>query len=382
MLTKRRGIVVLCVLVVLLGCAWVYDFFTAPFEAEAELMVQPRSALEVMMDGPLSSRSADDQLVIAQSMSQLIRSRAVVSHALSRDSVKNHPIVKAQADPEAFVIDRLQVEVTPPGVIVVRMKVGQDPALCAAIVNAVVDAFVDREVAAERLGKRAEIQGIEARLAERIELEKKKRADLENLRQVLGSPDSGRWSQVELLKAEAEQLKQLSSQLRHKLLQMEMGSIEGDEAEKDWSIATVSRSNTNTGVGGDSDGGSMRFDWPGADWTIALSFKKAGRTTTREVVQERARRYKEECDRCTTLLSKTLEQLGVAQNGLQNQATRSFELETRQHEVDLLGEQVDDLCRFKNRLELLLEAESRVEVISQATKPVSRQYWFRWGHDT
>ena len=51
MSTKRRVVVLLCVLVLLGGCVWVYELRFAPYVAEAELMVQPKSDLDLLFDG-------------------------------------------------------------------------------------------------------------------------------------------------------------------------------------------------------------------------------------------------------------------------------------------------------------------------------------------
>ena len=80
-------------------------------------------------------------------------------------------------------------------------------------------------------------------------------------------------------------------------------------------------------------------------------------------------------------LEEVLGQLAAAQPALPEKSSGSFELDTRQHEIDLLREQIDDLCRFKSRAVLTLESGARVEVISKAVKPVSRRHWFGWRSD-
>ena len=55
-------------------------------------------------------------------MSQLIRSRTVIAKALSKESIKNHPLIQQHAaDPEGFVMSRLEVAVKQPGLIAVRI---------------------------------------------------------------------------------------------------------------------------------------------------------------------------------------------------------------------------------------------------------------------
>ena len=83
-------------------------------------------------------------------------------------------------------------------------------------------------------------------------------------------------------------------------------------------------------------------------------------------------------------LGHVLGQIAAARHALTEGASlgkKSFDLEMRQHEIDLLREQVDELVRMKRRAELTLESGSRVEVISPAVKPVSRRHWFGWGGD-
>ena len=66
MLTKRRVMVLLCVLVLLGGCTWVYERRFAPYVAEAELMVQPRSDLDLLFDGHGSAAASEDQAVVGR----------------------------------------------------------------------------------------------------------------------------------------------------------------------------------------------------------------------------------------------------------------------------------------------------------------------------
>ena len=59
----------------------------------------------------------------------------------------------SQADPEGFVLKRLEVEVKQPGLIVVRMTDRDSPDLCADLANAIVDTYVNRVIEAERAQK-------------------------------------------------------------------------------------------------------------------------------------------------------------------------------------------------------------------------------------
>ena len=80
MLTIRRAIALVCVLLVLGIFAWVYGWLWPPYEAEAELLVRPRSELELMIAGRSNGvlASADDSWAIAQNVSKLISSHTVI----------------------------------------------------------------------------------------------------------------------------------------------------------------------------------------------------------------------------------------------------------------------------------------------------------------
>ena len=103
MLTKRRVIVLMCVLALLGGCVWVLELFFAPYEAEAELMVRPRSEIDSPFDERGGDRASEDQVVVAQNVVQLLRSRSVIAAALDSASLKEHancsakPIQKASS---------------------------------------------------------------------------------------------------------------------------------------------------------------------------------------------------------------------------------------------------------------------------------------------
>ena len=380
MLTKRRVIVLLCVLVLLGGCAWVYELRFAPYVAEAELIVQPRSDLDLLFDGHGSAAANEDQSVIAQNMSQLIRSRTVIAKALDQESIKNHPLIREQAaDPEGFVASRLEVEVKQPSLIVVRMRERHDPALCADIVNAIVDAFVEGMAAVERSQKLGTISRLEKHLTAQTELEKKKRADLEALCTSLGPRDGGRWALVERMKVEVEQLKQVADRIREKLLDFRLSDAEvggdGSQARSPY-VVPLGRE-----VGGMINPEKVWLDLRPSDWVITLSVRKSDSGLDREARLARYKRYEEEYRRCMADLEEVLGQLAAAQPALPEKSSGSFELDTRQHEIDLLREQIDDLCRLKSRAELTLESGARVEVISEAVRPVSRRHWFAWRSD-
>ncbi len=137
MLTVRRVIALACVVVFLGACAWASGWFHPVYQAEAELRVRPRSAMEWMVMGQDPGLAGvDDRLTIAQEAGRRIRSREVITNALRM--MNDHPIILAQADPEDFVARQLDVEAIQPGTILLRLTLEQDPTFCADLVNAIV----------------------------------------------------------------------------------------------------------------------------------------------------------------------------------------------------------------------------------------------------
>ena len=202
-----------------------------------------------------------------------------------------------------------------------------DPGLCADLANAIVDAFADGVVARERQQKIQTLNRLEEHLKSQTELEKKKRADVEALREMLGPSERGPTAREERVKLEVEQLRQGINRVREEMLAMRLAGTETDSRDK-------------------PEHERVCLDLRWSDWRLTLALREAADDVDPEAHLARYRRYEEELQRAEHELEAALEQLPAVQFAALGK--HSFEVETRQHEIELLKEQVDELYRLED----------------------------------
>ena len=347
MLTVRRVIALVCIVVFLGACAWVSGWLHPVYQAEAELRVRPRSAMELMVMGQDPDHAAvDDRLTIAQEAGRQIRSREVITEALR--VMKDHPIILAQADPEDFVARRLDVEVIQPGIILVRMSHQQDPTFCADLVNAIIDGFKSSAENKLRVQQVNEIEGLEQHVAELKDSYRRQASALEHLRQSLQSSHgsrSGKSVGSEFLKVKVEQLKLAANRTSERLLDERLSSadVRGHQDQENASDSQRSAADDS-----DASGEAKHL--------------------------EKSKRLQEEYERLMADLEKSLELLAAqAEVPSEEIGSSRFALDEAQREAERLSRQVDEANSLLAKTKAIARFEPRMEVVSRAVTPVSRR---------
>jgi capsular polysaccharide biosynthesis protein len=345
MLTIRRVMALVCILVLLGAGAWIYGWLRPTYEAQAELRVRPTSELQLATETPNSRVTAtDDRWTLAQDMAELVRSHSVITAALRQESIKSHPSISQQEDPVEYVTERLDVVPKRSGLITVRVTT-PDPALCRDLANAIVDAFISRFEMAERQQQMAMCEKLEQQLVELTNKCQSCMAELDEIRRSDATANEHGWARVEQLKVEVEQCRLAANRAHEKLVDLRLQDVE---------------------VGGNANGNT------GAD--VSGSWDRDNR-------QVATTRFKGEYDRNMNHLAETLAQLAAEQRAQQEQSSGSAVVEMRQHETARMRARIDELSARLADCRLLLQLASRVELLSNAEIPVSPRPWFGGHHN-
>ena len=84
-------------------------------------------------------------------------------------------------------------------------------------------------------------------------------------------------------------------------------------------------------------------------------------------------RLKEEYQRNMANLEQSLELLAVEQHELREEPSGSYQMEIHQLEAERLKQQIDEVCDMLARLKLMQGSASRIELVSRAEIPISRE---------
>jgi uncharacterized protein involved in exopolysaccharide biosynthesis len=318
-----------CVVVFVVASVWGYRWWQAPYEAVAELRVRGKSDVEMMIEGGTAT-AADDRWIIAQSASQTIRSQTVLTAALGHVSIKNHPLIRQQVDPEKFVAQLLTVSMKQPGIILVRVRDRRDPQFCADLANAIVGAFISTIEGASEAQKGETIQKLSSHLEKVAADYESCTAEVEQFRRSLMAPDSEQIARTEYLKVEVEQRKLAADRCYQQLTAMLR--IEG---------------------------------------LISGTLDSENRS-------EMSKRLTEEYERNMNDLQESQKLLAAEQCKLTAQTPLSYKVDMQQHVVDRKRREIDQLSDMIDRLRLMREFGPRIEVTSPAQVPHSRERWIGW----
>ncbi|MHB8865717.1 MAG: GumC domain-containing protein [Pirellulaceae bacterium] len=326
MMTRRRlfATTVILALAILGVAVWCFGWFDSPYEAKAELRVRPRSEFELLTMG--GTTATDDRWDVLQELRQILTSRSVVFTALRQNTIKDHPIIRNQSDPEGFVIRHLEVAAYRPSAMIVTMSHKCDPQFCSDLVNAIVDSFVSEIVARDVMQKQSESEKLRTYLDTLQDEYRRRAAKLEVLRATLGnSAHSGDGqARIRRLNIEVDQLTRAADAAHHNLTDARLS-----EAEMD------------------------------SNWE-------------RDTRLEKLRRLEEEYQRIMADLEKKLAQLPIAHEGTHGSVT----LATQEDELDRLRRQIDTINEKLAQAELSVEFGPRIELVSPARKPTTRRGWF------
>jgi capsular exopolysaccharide synthesis family protein len=180
------------------GAAAAWFFLAAPYTAFAQVQVKANPEV-IAFGSPEESRN--EFLTFLRTQARHLKSRFVLSAALTRDETKNLPRVLRQADPLAWLEDELLVESQEGSEIIQIKKSGPEPGEELALVNAVIKAYEKEVVEAENDLRKKRLDELESQYNARHEELRKKRDSLRQMAEDLGgSTDSLALSQIQVNK--------------------------------------------------------------------------------------------------------------------------------------------------------------------------------------
>jgi uncharacterized protein involved in exopolysaccharide biosynthesis len=171
--SRWRRILLFWVLVASPVAYVIYVFVEPTFEAVSLLRVEPRP-INLYSPGRPEALKPEDDKPYVQTQIQLIRSDSVLNAALAKPGISNLPMVASSKDPMVDLREKLGVTIVGENTYLIRVALGsKDPNEAAAIVNAVVDAYLEqhnryRHVSNRNL--RNDLEGERAKLEKEIEM--------------------------------------------------------------------------------------------------------------------------------------------------------------------------------------------------------------------
>jgi capsular exopolysaccharide synthesis family protein len=194
----RRWPLALVLGIILAGAGGTAAWFllAAPYTAFAQVRIKAKDD-EVVFARPEDGRS--EFLTFLKTQARHLKSRFVLSGALSREETKNLPIVLRQPDPLAWLEDELLVDSQEGSEIIMLTFRGPDAGEVTALVNGVVKVYEKEVVQAETEKRQKQLNEVDGKFRDLHEQLHKKREKLRNLAAELGgSPDSGALSQLQV----------------------------------------------------------------------------------------------------------------------------------------------------------------------------------------
>lgn len=120
---------------------------------------------------------------------QLVTSRFVLAAALRNPEIAELPLVRQQRDPVAWLGQTLQVVATGRSEILPVQLTGEDPGAVAALVNAVVQAYLNEVVDVERNQRRQRLNELDRVYTDMEGAMRRRRNDLKQLAEQVGTGD-------------------------------------------------------------------------------------------------------------------------------------------------------------------------------------------------
>jgi len=201
----------------------------APYVAFAQVRVKAK-AEEIAF--PTLEEARSEFLTFLRTQARHLKSRFVLSAALTREETKSLPVVLRQGDPIAWLEDELLVESTEGSEIITVTLRGPEPSELTALVNAVIKAYEKEVVEAENDQRKKRLDEVESQYNSRHEDLRKKRDSMRQMAEDLGNTDSMALSQlqVNLLSRLGERERQ-HGQARSELMQAQL-RIDSYKAQK------------------------------------------------------------------------------------------------------------------------------------------------------
>lgn len=167
------------------GAAW--SFGHSRYTAVALLRVASKEQQLVFRTMDQDIRS--DFETYRSTQQQLVTSRFVLAAALRNPEIAELPLVRQQRDPVAWLGQTLQVVATGRSEILPVQLTGEDPVAVAALVNAVVQAYLNEVVDVERNQRRQRLNELDRVYTDMEGGMRRRRNDLKQLAEQVGTGD-------------------------------------------------------------------------------------------------------------------------------------------------------------------------------------------------
>jgi polysaccharide biosynthesis transport protein len=218
----RRWPLALALGLLLAGAGAIAAWFllAAPYTAFAQVQVKA-SPEWIGFRGPEEGRS--EFLTFLRTQARHLKSRFVLSAALTREETKNLPIVLRQADPLAWLEDELLVESQEGSEIITATLRGPEPTELTALINAVIKAYEKEVVQAENDQRKKRLDEVENQYNLRYEDLRKKKESLKQMADDLGATETLALSQKQVnLLAWLGELRRQHGLVRGELMQAQL----------------------------------------------------------------------------------------------------------------------------------------------------------------
>ncbi len=210
----RRRWAVACFLGLLGGTiAGLVTWFTYPERYTATALLRIASSPEaILFTNAMPGASYE---IYRSTQQQYVTSRFVLLAALRQPSVSNLDPVRREPDAAAWLLERLSVRFAGNSELMQISMTAENPEQTAALVNAVVDAYMEEVVAVEHNQRRQRLDELERLYSEKESELRKRRNDLMQLAEQLQTGDS-----------EALSLKERSAVQRFSMYRQELANVQ------------------------------------------------------------------------------------------------------------------------------------------------------------
>jgi len=243
---RRRWLLATTIGLVCGGLAGAAVLLTGQETYTAKAMVRIASREQQLVFGTSADAGGASFDVYKNTQIQLLKSRFCLIAALRDPEVAKLPLVQAQLDPVRWLAGEISVSFPGSGEIMLVGLTGEDPKSVAALVNAVVAAYMTEVVDVERAQRRERLSELDRIYTEKETEVRSKRTDLKQLAEQLGTGDSQALAlkqqyalqlytayRTELIQLQVE-LRRLSSELKaQEALLEKVDDIEITESELD-----------------------------------------------------------------------------------------------------------------------------------------------------
>ncbi len=340
--------------------------------------------------------------IYKSTQAQLLRSRFVIHTALRQHEVAELPLIERHDDPVSWLADELRVDF-PGNAEIMRVSLrGDHPQQLAAMVDAVVEAYMREVVEAERNRRRERLADLDRIHAETETEFRTRQSDLKSLAEQLGTGDPEALLLDQLMAR--QQLAALQSELVR--LQLDLGHTEAElqtrrAALRKGRAAEVSETALDAFAVSDPVAQRMRGEVERLGQLVAATEAVATEATRRFVTQSRhdldaakqrlaarrselrkelLRRQRASAEAEAATLEKQIALISVQREQLAEEAKRqaakskdyggsSVDIEMMRTEIGHLSGVLSTVAEERERLKVELRSGPRIRVVQRAEVP-------------